>query len=77
MSEEKTSSSQSLKDRGWTWVAALAMVAVSVLAWFYFIPVAVAALATVCVIGTAGGAARRVRAKSRALRAPRPRWQVP
>ena len=53
---------------GWTWLIILAMVAVPVLAWFFFIPVAVVCLVAACVIGTAGGVAREARARARAQR---------
>lgn len=53
---------------GRTWLIVVAMVAVPVLAWFYFIPIAAVCLVAACVIGTVGGAARDARARARTQR---------
>lgn len=63
MSEMNVTDGRRARGLGWTWLIILTMVAVPVLAWFYFIPVAAVCLVAACVIGTAGGA-REARARA-------------
>ncbi|HEY3786971.1 MAG TPA: hypothetical protein VGL55_16995 [Steroidobacteraceae bacterium] len=65
MSDLKVADGTQTRAPGWTWLIVAAMVAVPILAWFFFIPVAVVCLVAACIIGTVGGAARQARAKAR------------
>ncbi len=83
MSEVKSATEDSVRRFDWTWVVILVMVTVPLLAWFFFIPVAVISLVIACLIGTISGAASRARARARAERASREQeaqfalWKAP